>query len=396
MTKQTDLIAQAAKLQLAAEGRIPRIEAANSMRIQQLSARGGIGIPTGNSANPSSFDSFNQRTGLQLNAYASQIQVAFANVKSNTGGNVSPGESAITLQCALEVGANVYPIYWPNGSRSITLEPDAHAISNRAGIILPPGLGAAVLRVHGTWASPPSEIPIANGTHAATSAYDSNSRGVGQADNTLGTMPTGIGLFSAIFPPLAVIGLTTPAPAVLAIGDSNRGWSVSGLTQANVRRINVGADAFTMAAFDGSQQDRFRGVFDTGLTHALVTIAGGDVTAGATAAQLISRAQSIRDKCVRHGLVPIFATTPPKTNDSNTAVKSTSAWDAIQGYNNYLRDHRGMGYGYFDLFDRWGSRGTGLWRTDLGTPTDDGTHAAGALHSAAAAALAVEAAGLFV
>lgn len=366
------------------------------MRTQQLSVRGGIGIPTGNSANPNAYDSFNQRTGLQLNAYASQIQVAFANVKSNTGGNVSPGESAITLQCALEVGANVYSIYWPTGSRSITLEPDAHAISLRAGIILPPGLGAAVLRVHGTWASAPSEIPIANGTHAVASDYDSNSRGIGLADLTLGSMPTGIGLGLAIFPPLAVLGLTTPAPAVLVIGDSNRSWSLSGLTQASLRRINAGADAFTMSAFDASQQDRFRGVHDAGLTHALVTIGGGDVTVGATSAQLISRAQSIRDKCLRHGLMPIFATTPPKTNAANTEVRSASVWAAIQGYNDYLRDHVGMGHGYFDLFDRWGSRTNGLWRTDLGTPTDDGTHAKGALHSAAAAALAVEAGGLFV
>lgn len=366
------------------------------MRSQHVNARGGFGIPTSSSANPNGYDSFNQRIGLQLNDYASQVQVAFANVRANTGGNVSPGEFPITLQCALEVGSSVYPLFWPNGSRSITLEPDGYAITNKAGVILPPGLGAAVLRVHGVWSSPPQNLPIANGTHQETNAYDSNSRGVQQPDNTMSTMPTGIALFGSIFPPLAVIGYSSTAPAVLVIGDSNRSWSVSGLSTANIRRINAGADGFTMSAFNDSQEDRFRGVLDAGLTHALITIAGGDVTGGASGATLITRATGIKDKCLRHGLIPIFATTPPKTNATNDAVKSASAWDAIQDYNAYLRTHNGFGYGYFELFDVWGSRETGLWRTDMGTPTDDGTHANGVMHTAAAAALAALAPGLFL
>lgn len=361
---------------------------------QQVNARGGFGIPTNSSAN-TSHNSFLQRIGLKLADYASGIELIFGNIRaSGSGGGILNGESPITLTCALEIGAEVFPVYWPSGSRSVRIEPGAFVKSMPCPVALPPGVGAAVLRMHGVWDSPPTAFPIANGA-MSEAGYDSNSRGVDLADATLGTMPSSISTFSVIFPPWAIIGLATPRPAVLAIGDSNRSWSTSGLSSATIPFINLGADGYTLNSFMGNEYPRLIVAQESGITHALVTIAGGDVTGGAGSSTLIARANSVTTTLERYGIKAVFATTPPKTNAANTAVNSASIWNAIQDYNAYLRANNGVGYGYFDLFDQWGIRETGLWRSDLGTPTDDGTHANAVMHTAAATALAAAASNLF-
>lgn len=374
------------------------VEPEPSMIRQHLNTRNGFGVSTNISLNPNSANSFNQRLGLSLTDFASQIQLGFINTRMlSSGGKVWKGESDLTISCAFEVGSEITPITWNGGQSSVVVEPDEFVMSDYCDVTLPPGLGAAVLRMHGLWATPPATLPIANGVLSAVTAYDSNSRGVNQANGVLGTMPTGISVFGAICPPMIITGLTSPEAAIITVGDSNRAWSNSGLSIAQFRRINTGIDAFTMAGFDAEQrQQRFRATVEGGFTHAFVTIGGGDVTAGASGSTLIARATSIRDYILSRGLKPVFATTPPKSNPTNTAVKSASAFNAIKTYNDYLRSNNGMGFGYFDLFDQWGDRTTGLWRTDLGTPTDDGTHANAALHTAAATAFASAAPSLFV
>lgn len=363
----------------------------------QLNTRGGFGVPTSSSSNPNSHNSFNQRLGLKLDDYATSIELIFANIRSSgSGGSLLNGESPITLTCALELGSLIVPVYWPNGSRSIRIEPGAFVKSMKVPTSMAPGLAAAVLRMHGIWDSPPSSIPIAGGAMGDPVNGDTNSRGVDLADLTLGSsMPTSITTFGVIFPPWAIIGNTSPKPSVLVIGDSNRSWSTSGLSSGSVRFVNLGIDGYTLSGFMGPYP-RFIGAEEMGLTHALVTIAGGDVTAGAGSTTLINRANAARDILERYGIRAVMATTPPKTNAANTAVNGTDKWTAIQNYNNYLRANNGVGYGYFDLFDKWGDRDTGLWRTDLGTPTDDGTHANSVMHTAAASALAVVAPSLFL
>lgn len=363
-----------------------------------VNARGGFGIPTSSSSNGSGHNSFNQRLGLKLNDYATSIELIFANLRSSgSGGGILNGESAITLTCALEIGSLIVPVFWPNGSRSIRIEPGAFVRSLKVPVSAAPNIGATVLRMHGIWDSAPASIPIANGAMGdAAPGYDSNTRGIDLADATLGTMPTSINTFGVIFPPWAVIGATaTPGPAVLAIGDSNRSWSTSGLAGATVRFINLGADGYTLDGFM-APYPRLLGIEEAGISHALVTIAGGDVTAGAGAQTLIGRAVAARTILERYGIKAVMATTPPKTNAANTQVNSVSIWNAVRDYNEYLRASNGVGYGFFDLFDQWGIRETGLWRSDLGTPTDDGTHANAVMHTAAAAALSLVAPGLFV
>lgn len=363
---------------------------------QQVNARGGFGIPTNASSN-GSHNSFLQRIGLKLHAYSSGIEFVFGNIRSSgSGGGLLNGESAITLTLAVEIGADVFPVYWPNGARALRIEPGAFVRTAPCPVVLPPGTGTAILRMHGKWDSPPSDFPIANGA-MAEAGYDSNTRGVDLADETLTSgMPTLISTFSVICPPWAVIGLAPPRAAVLAIGDSNRSWSTSGLSSATIPFINLGADGYTLNAFMGTDFPRLVVAQDAGITHALVTVAGGDVTGGAGSATLIARANSVATILERFGIKAVFATTPPKTNAANTAVNSSSIWAAVRDYNAYIRASNGVGYGYFDLFDVWGDRDTGLWRTDLGTPTDDGTHANAVMHTAAAAALAAVAEALFV
>jgi len=369
-----------------------------SMLRQHINTRGGFGIPTSLSSTTGAYNSFNQRIGLRLTDFASEIQVALQNITSINNGKVDDALADITVECALEVGSVIVPVFW-NGIRSKVLTPGQYAVSDKCIVTLPPGVGASVLRTHGLWSLPPaSGLPFANGSHTSSLVYDTNSRGTNQLDNTLNpATPTGVTIFGSIFPAAAIIGLTTPAAAIIALGDSNRAWSVSGLATAVMRHINCGCDSFTMSGLNlpGQKVPRFSMVVDGGFTHCFVTIAGGDVTSGATGNTLITRASGLRDYCLAHGLKPVFATTPPKTNAGNTAPK-TDEWTAIGTYNNYLRAHNGLGYGYFDLFDQWGSRETGLWRTDLGVPADDGTHANGPLHNVAAAALAAVAPALFV
>lgn len=362
-----------------------------------VNARGGFGIPTNSSSNGSGHNSFNQRLGLKLTEYASSIELIFANLRSSgSGGGILNGESTITLTCALEIGSLIVPVFWPSGSRSIRIEPGAFVRSLKVPMHAAPGAGATILRMHGKWDTPPDDLPFAGGAMGDVAlGYDTNARGVDLADGTLGTMPTSISTYGVIFPPWAVIGATaTAGPAVLAIGDSNRSWSTSGLAGASIRYINLGADGYTLDGFM-SPYPRLIGVEEAGITHALVTIGGGDVTAGAGSQTLIGRAVAARTILERYGVKAVMATTPPKTNAANTQVNSASIWTAIQGYNDYLRASNGVGYGYFDLFDQWGNRETGLWRSDLGTPTDDGTHANAVMHSAAAAALTIVAPGLF-
>lgn len=363
-----------------------------------VNTRGGCGIPTSSSSNGGNHNSFNQRLGLKLNDYATSIELIFANLRSSgSGGGILNGESAITLTCALEIGSLIVPVFWPSGARFIRIDPGAYVRSLKAPVSAAPAIGATILRMHGIWDSVPSSIPIANGAMGdAAPGYDSNSRGIDLADATLGTMPTSINTFGVIFPPWSIIGATSPpGPSVLAIGDSNRSWATSGLSNANIRAINLGADGYTLDGFM-SPYPRLIGVEEAGITHALVTIAGGDVTAGAGSQTLIGRAVAARGILERYGIKAVMATTPPKTTADNTAVNSASKWAAIRDYNSYLRANNGVGYGCFDLFDQWGIRATGLWRTDLGTPTDDGTHASSVMHIVAASALAQAAPSLFI
>lgn len=371
-----------------------------SPRRAHFDTRGVCGLPALTTTNTGGTqDSFNQRVGLTNGPCAvSGIEVIIENTRWS-GSSTLPGYADVTVAAAFSLNgtSNKVPVYFPNGSTEITLKPGESVKSQPCAINVDPG---ALLHYHSwaKYASPPTTFPSGNPIGASPYVTpDKNERGTNLANNTLGTVPSSIGAFAMLLPPRAMIAYGTNAPTVVVIGDSNRKWARDGLRLAGIAAFNTGLDGYSLANFLADPQTRLARLAEAGVTHALITISGNDVSSGQTAAQLRASLLQVAAALKGAGVIPIVSTSPPKTDNDNTAP--TSAWANLQAYNAELLSSAGIGFGVFDLFDCWAAKSggsyTGLWRTDLGVPTTDGTHTTTALHDAAAATFALAAPGLF-
>lgn len=366
--------------------------------VNQRASSGQCNVLSSNSANN---DSYNQSLGWKAKGAVSQLRMLFSNnaVGAGAGGTlVQPFEQAVTMEGSVTYNGVTTRAYWEGGGgASRTLQPGEEAWLVAEGLRIPDG-GIAVINMHGKFAAVPANMPVRQGVMTSSGGYqtyDFNERGVNLADKTMGVMPTARGFpNTAILPPVAIVGVTQHAPTVVMIGDSNRAWSNDGMALAGMRAVDLGTGSYQLALFAANPANRIKNLRAMGITHAMITLAGGDVTDGKTAAEIYALMQQAAQIVADCGLIPICSTTPPKTNADNTATDAR--WAVIQAYNALIRSNNGVGYGYFDLFDVWGDRATGLWKyPNPTTPANDGTHASTVLHGYAATAFAAAIPALF-
>lgn len=362
---------------------------------QHINTRDGCGANNNSVASNGTQNSFNQAYGIKVSGAASAIKVLFSNHAKAVGGTtIVPGAQAMTIESSFTVGGTKSRNLWADAAVSKTLQPGEEVWADAdASVVLAHGQIVS-LNQHVVYPSVPSSIPCqnANGLMATTGeyvSYDAGARGVDLADLTMGTMPTGKIPQGAMQVPKAITGLTDYKPVVVVLGDSNRLWARQALQSAGIRWADFGMDGWTLQALatdDASTAFRFTHLAEMGVTHALVTMAGGDVTAGRTTAQIISYKNTVQAKFEALGIVPIFCTTPPKTTDDELAVIDTAKWTAIQGYNAEIRTN--SKYGYIELFDLVGDRATGRWLPPSPSPLStvgDGVHMTLTVHGMATA-----------
>jgi len=357
---------------------------------QHINTRDGNGLCNTTLAGNGTQNSINQGVGIKAGGPATAIKVLFSNNGKQTGGAEIVGTGLLPTIESSFGNATKYRNLWEVGggvSKSFASGEEAWAVAD-AGFSLTDGQVVS-FNQHIAWPTVPTNIPCqANGGLMSASGpyatYDVSARGVDLADLTMGTMPTSRITAGAVVVPKAITGLTNYRPVVALLGDSNRLWARLALAQAGIRWMDMGIDGWTMeslAAVTASTALRYDGMVAAGVTHALITMTGGDITAGKSYATIMGYRATIQARCESLGIIPIFCTTPPKTTADETAVVDAPKWAVIQAYNAETRAN--SKYGYLELFDQVGSRTTGLWLHATPATVGDGIHMLQAVHDEA-------------
>lgn len=364
---------------------------------QHINTRDGVGLCNTTLASNGTQNSINQGVGLKAGGAATAIKVLMSNNGKQLGGpEIVPTGLTPTIETSFGNTTKYRNLYEVGGgvSKTFASGEEAWTVADAA-LTLADGQIIS-FNQHIAWPAVPTNIPCQanNGLMASTGPYalfDVSARGVDLADLTMGTMPTARISGGAVVVPKAITGLTSYRPVVALLGDSNRLWARQALSQANIRWMDFGIDGWTMeslAAVTGSTALRYDGMVAAGVTHALITMTGGDITAGKSYATIMGYRAIIQARCESLGIIPIFCTTPPKTTADETAVVDAPKWAVIQAYNAETRAN--STYGYLELFDQVGDRTTGLWLPPSpGTPATvgDGIHMTNARQDIATAGI---------
>jgi len=365
-----------------------------------------IGTPTQPILNSSNWKQFNQRVGITNLSDVSlqQLFFRFANVKAD--GN---GDSAATVKIGL-IGGNTTSTD-PGRSRLLTW--DAGGSTSKviaAGAIAetyPTDLGAPLapgnmlqLTINITFPTAPAYVPCTN-IQCGSFPYDSNEAGVTVTDKSMSGVLGSYAMTRQIFGPIGaygtpVVGPTAVKPRVLIFGDSivvGANDTTSGALIGWLQRALTGSYSWVAAAQNGYSWTNMVGaarartlspVRDGAFTHAISGLNTNDFGYAVSAAQIYAAMISVRDELLTKGVKLIVCTSWPRTNAGNTAQQAgdpANVFTRRSDLNQLIRDNNGVGYGYYDLAAQTEDGNTGLWRTDLGSPTADGIHPETVIHT---------------
>lgn len=308
------------------------------------------------------------------------------------------GLSAISIRAGLYDGVNTYPIFWPNGSRDMILEPGASVDTKP--VMYKAIKGQRLLLVWRiTWATAPASFP--GSCIIANYSVDVSEWGTALTDRTTNyaaaTMFTRQAGNYAILPPVSMAATGIKRAVVAILGDSitsdgvndfttdslDYGWAAGGLGDAGIPYIQLGTSSLLMTNIASSpllRSQLFASIMASGVTHLLLPLGTNDWASGRTAAAVLADANTIRNDLRTLGVKVIPITLQPKTDSTNTTNASgepnTFAQRAL--YNASIIANNGLGDGYFDLaaLTQSGSNAN-LWRTDLRTLSGIPTIASG-------------------
>lgn len=373
-----------------------------------------IGAPTLSTLQPptGSDVTFSSSQGIPFDPHAnwSDIEITLGNF----GNNFDDGPNAVTFRLGYEYPPTpsgiCNPIFGPNGSRDITLEPGAIVklripISVKGGDFLN-------LRYFGTvpaagkwvkheriiyYASPgnryetPSTDKTLSGSISGTTANDTVLAYVMSI--------TGIPDRGTIFPTVALLTDSIGIGAGESTSTVEQGFLVRALQNdyAWVHLGQSGGSYSQLWSTTGLQQMRMRrrSVMLEGVTNMFSNDGTNDIgtaqnnTGEATIAFMDAQAA----ECRRRGIVFTPMTLGPRTDAGNTGgfygTDTQTQRDRIDVVNTYVRTNP-YGWGFYDYaLSVCDPNNRYKWRSDLGTPTADGLHPNPPLHAAAAADLKV-------
>lgn len=298
------------------------------------------------------------------------------------------GLSTITVRAGLYDGVNTYPIFWPNGSRDMVLEPGAWADSRP--VMYKAVKGQRMLLVWRiTWATAPASFPgsctIANySVDVSEWGTALTDRTTNYASNTMFTRQAGN---YAVLPPIGITATGKARPVVGILGDSissdsvndftsdsiDTGWAAGGLGDAGIPYVQLGTSSLLMTNIASStvlRSQLFTAIAAAKVTHLLLPLGTNDWASGRTAAAVLADANTIRNDLKPLGVKVIPITLQPKTDSTNTTNASgeTNTFAQRALYNAAIISGNGLGDGYYDLASiTQSTANNNLWRTDLRT-----------------------------
>ncbi len=337
---------------------------------------------------------------------ASKIKLVSANYTAGPSSGLVNGPSAFTRKASIKWGGtysedmnHVQQVKW-DGSTSVTIQPGDVIESDALDLNLYKWVSGqrAWVTILDTYSAAPESY---NGSFHFLGNGSGNSESSTTGTLTDRTMTGGwaaIGINNVVNAPIGVLGQAEIATPVIAIlGDSiscagteygilgyDYGWAQMGLTGAGLPWVNCGTEGKPRLLWVNSQAalDEHERVLDLmmqyGVTHALDCLGINDMAyGGETTASMLENLDRLKVLCNLRGIELIPTTLPPKTKAGNSAELDESVAKR-SGYNTAVRAMSK----YFDvaLYSEDGS--TGLWRTDLGTPTNDGIHPTAVIHKA--------------
>lgn len=298
------------------------------------------------------------------------------------------GQSPVTMRLGLFDGTNTYPIFWPNGSRDMKLEPGA--VATTTPLFFKGVKGQRLLMVRWMrWDTPPTHFPA--GTLIGNTGDQVNEWGTALTDRTTsyGAFYTRTAGNWTVFPPLAITARAKPGPVVAVLGDSiasdgandyntddlDYGWAMGALGDRDIAHINLGTSSLASSHVLSSKTGRaqlFAPLLAAGATHLLYALSTNDWSGGRTAAQLLADLATLKSELVPLGIKLIPCTSLPKTNGNTanppTGEPNTFAQRAL--FNEAIRTNNGVGFGYYDLAAAAAEPSDpNRWRTDLKAPT---------------------------
>ena len=346
-----------------------------------------------------------QEMKIDIYNACSNLIFRWANVTCNVSPSVlDAGEYGFTIKAALRVGSTVYPLSFDTG-RTKHVDPDGLIETLPLNTSFPAGT-SAYLRWLIDFDTAPVNWPL--GTRYNTTGWSQFGNALTDIVDTttpIYALPANM----AVLPPYQITGKTARNLAFEIMGDSasadgandayayNTGWSQRALHAAQIPFITNGASGNSLAiqieswGSTAAQQARRKLTrANSAISHVLCGLCTNDFASGATDAQVLARLATLKTQMDALGIKTIPVTSMPRTNPANNAkygADSVNLWTYRRNFNDAIRANNGVGYGYFDSALYTQDPGNiDLWRTDLGTPTNDGIHPEPAIHTAMATA----------
>lgn len=358
-------------------------------------------VPTRNTGGANISDGVSTGITSQLVHTISTATAAIRLVYSNhynLNGVDTDTPNDITVKAALRINSTPLPVFFA-GKRSVVIEPGATVMSDPIPVSYLKG-NTVISR---TWVS------VTAGQRYPLGVTTDNVTGEGVATTDMTDSSTGIGAsITKSYGPWAVVGtprypLGSNYPRVLTLGDSRVagfgdtsggrdafGW-VRRALDGKASYLNLGVSGSTAQANTPELMRRRLALADRcgSFDVAIVSAGINDLIAGASAATVQTRLQTIFDVLAVRGLRVYGATIPPVTTSSDswatvgnqTPVASNAARITL---NAWLRTTPAPLSGVFEFADAVESaRDSGLWKAP--GYTADGTHEAATGYTAEAA-----------
>jgi hypothetical protein len=325
------------------------------------------------------------------------FQIVYGNF-SVQGTATSPASSGtLTMTASIEYpSGTVYPVFF-NGQRAATIAPGANVCSDNVGITIPAGAtfwtrSFVTVTVGQTW---PLGF-ITNNTDTGVTQVGSYTKGVSQADGTLGAVPSAN--FTYAFSPIAVIGKSisqTRQTSVGLIGDSlvqapnpssaaiSSQYHRSAYTEALYNQVpfiqaSMAGSSITNL-IDGSTviNPYLLETISKYCTHVICNLGVNDYRSGTSyatmKANLISLWQFFTNRGIKvwqSTISPYPSSTDSYATTTNQTVNSNDA--ARVSLNTYIRTNPSPLSGFIEIADLCESaRNSGIWKAAVVT---DGLH----------------------
>ncbi len=369
--------------------------------------------------NSSSYKEFQDIMQVRAITNGSKLRLLVSNFASGPNMGVVNGPKAFTFKASLKWGGidtstimHAVPFKW-NGSTSVVVNPGDKLESDDMDVNL-----FKYVTSKPAWIQTYKSFAAAPSSYASSYHFFGNGSGANEVSTTTLTDATESGPWissiaknTALFPPICLTGeVAVQTPVVAIVGDSiscagteygtlgyDYGWAQLGLTGVKLPWVNCGLQGkplfYWVRGQDALKEHEpvWEMMGKSGVTHILLALGTNDMAwGGETTATMIESLNAFLTEAHRRGFSVVTCTLPPKTDITNTTELAESAAKR-SGYNAYIKTLPS----YFDVAAYSEAGSTGLWRTDLGTPTTDGVHPTGVVHNAIRDALISAAPTLF-